>query len=77
MPPATCQAEGFHAAAGIGSAEGAAVLLAAATTSARSLDTTDGIECMARISSVAFFAVFVSSITTSCKQQNPCEHAAI
>ena len=73
----SCQAEGCYAAAGIGSAEGAAVLLAAATMSARLLDTTDGIECMARISSVAFFAVFVSSITTSCKQQNPvlaCSH---
>jgi hypothetical protein len=73
----SCQGEGFYAAAGIGSAEGAAVLLAAATTSARSLDAADGIECMARISSVAFFAIFVSSITTSCKQQNPCKHAAI
>ena len=50
-----------------------AFFLAAATTSARSLDTTDGMECIVRISSVAFMAVLVSSTTTSCMHQVLCQ----
>ena len=46
------------------------LLLAASTASARSLETTEGMECMVRISSVALKAVFVSNTTTSCIQMS-------